>query len=408
MSKWLSGIFLFIFSIASQAHVLFCGTNSFKKVRRSSGVIDAYYSPERRITNEDLQKISQRLKYITVLSYGFGHIDSGVLTLSKTDIDNINLLDRWRHAHGKNGDPEFAMVLSIGGWGDREKFTPFLTDEIKLNRFVDSAKSVMDKYPFDGIDVDWENVLLASKPEQKGVTDLLRKLKQELPDGACVTNAVPATPFYWRHYPSARDWRQYVDWSVVMGYDLYGTFGPYAEVASNLRVINTGKTAENDYHYNYPQSVSVAGAMRHYQRQGLDFQKQIMGVPFYCHSYYVTSDKNFGYRQPVFDPNISAQVPVTDAMRIRNKGRIKTFPDGSSISLTKVPNNKQQRFQFLSCETPRSLTIKAHYVKNNNMAGMSMWELSQDLPYCGNSLLRSMRSALGINAECDLNDSSGN
>ena len=375
-----------------------------------SGVIDAYYSPERRISNKDLQKISDRLKRITVLSYGFGHIDSGKITLSKIDRHNIKILNQWRKAHeDEDHNPEFAMVLSIGGWGDREKFTPFLTDETQLNRFVDSAKAISDEYFFDGIDVDWENVLLASKKEQDGVSKLLQKLKAELPDGACVTNAVPATPFYWKNYPDAKDWHDYVDWSVIMGYDLYGTFGPYTEVASNLKVIDDNQIPTKDYHYNYPETVSVNRAMKHYQQQGVEPAQEIMGVPFYCHSYYVSSDNNLGYRQPVFDPNISAQVPMVDALKIRNLGRTKTFDDGSSISLTQVQNgNRQKLYQFLSCETQQSLGNKGRYVKQNKMAGMSMWELSQDLPYCKNSLLRAMRLALGIGNyhECDLNNTS--
>ena len=412
MNKWLCGSLLFSVSLASQAHVMFCGSDAFNDAKHMSGVIDAYYSPERRISNQDLQNISDRLKHITVLSYGFGHIDSGKITLSKIDKYNIKLLNKWRYDHSSDGNsPEFAMVLAVGGWGDREKFTPFLTDKTKLDQFVDSANDIVANYPFEGIDVDWENVLLASKQEQDGVTQLLQQLKAELPDGACVSNAVPATPFYWQSYPNAKNWHESVDWSVVMGYDLYGTFGPFAEVASNLKVIDENKVPTKDYHYNYPESVSVAKAMRHYQQQGLAPTKEIMGVPFYCHSYYVSSAQGFGYRQPVFDPNISAQVPIKTALNIRQQGRIKTFRDGSSISLTQVANHSQQnRYQFLSCETPQSLGNKARYVKRHKMAGMSMWELSQDLSYCKNSLLRSMTLALGISddKECDLDGSLDN
>ncbi|MBM7073943.1 glycoside hydrolase family 18 protein [Shewanella sp. 202IG2-18] len=244
----------------------------------------------------------------------------------------------------------------------------------------------------DGIDVDWENVSLTSKAEQKGVSKLMRQLKNQLPSGSCVSNAVPATPFYWDQFPSAEAWNKSVDWSVVMGYDLYGTFGPFTELASNLYEQKKAKVPDEDYHYNYPESVSVAKAVVHYKNQGLPTSKIILGVPFYCHSYYTDSNIDGGYRQRVYDANISSQIPFKEASGVWERGKKAHFNDGSAYSLSKLNGTKgTAKYQFLSCETPNSIANKVKFAKHEKLAGMSMWELSQDVNYeDSNSLLRAM------------------
>ena len=384
---------LIAFSACSSAHQLYCGTTDFQKTVANNSLIDAYYSPEHLVDSSELVGIAKRLQHVDVISYGFGSIESNRLTLTKTDKHNIKLLNRWRYNHLRsNGEPEFALVLSIGGWGGRFSFTPFLSDASKLDSFVQSANQLVSDMEIDGIDVDWENVSITSKIEQKGVSALMHQLKSQLPSGACISNAVPATPFYWKQYPSAEQWGKDVDWSVVMGYDLYGTFGPFTEIASNLHKVKVGSIPTSKYQYNYPESVSVSKALNHYHNQGLPASKLIMGVPFYCHSYFTDSNRNGGLRQPVYDANISSQIPIGQALALWKQGKVSKLNDDSSYSLIPIQGARgTARFQFLSCETPESISKKVQYTKQQGLAGVSMWELSQDVNYdSSDSLLHAM------------------
>lgn len=47
------------------------------------------------------------------------------------------------------------VILSIGGWYDANYFTP-ATDPTHVENFVQSIVSILDFFPFDGIDIDWE------------------------------------------------------------------------------------------------------------------------------------------------------------------------------------------------------------------------------------------------------------
>ncbi|RUS21316.1 hypothetical protein BC937DRAFT_93046 [Endogone sp. FLAS-F59071] len=62
----------------------------------------------------------------------------------------FNLMDQ-RDAGASN----IRIMLSIGGWYDASYFTP-ATDDTHYEAFTDSIVSILDFFPFDGIDIDWE------------------------------------------------------------------------------------------------------------------------------------------------------------------------------------------------------------------------------------------------------------
>lgn len=50
----------------------------------------------------------------------------------------------------------FKVVMSVGGWSNRDAFPQIAKDPRKLQRFMDSCVETMFKFGFDGIDLDWE------------------------------------------------------------------------------------------------------------------------------------------------------------------------------------------------------------------------------------------------------------
>lgn len=58
-------------------------------------------------------------------------------------------------AQKKNG---VKVSLAIGGWNDSEgdKYSRLVNDPAARKKFTDHAIQFLEKYGFDGIDLDWE------------------------------------------------------------------------------------------------------------------------------------------------------------------------------------------------------------------------------------------------------------
>lgn len=53
--------------------------------------------------------------------------------------------------------PSLKCFISIGGWDAGGKiFSDMAKSADKRKKFIDSVIKLMDKYGFDGVDVDWE------------------------------------------------------------------------------------------------------------------------------------------------------------------------------------------------------------------------------------------------------------
>lgn len=382
----------------------YCSTNT-----KNQHMIIAYLGADTSwdIRNTDLVKLEEQLSKTTLVNYAFARFskDSAgnpIVNLNEQDLANIRLLRQLK--------PNLPVVIAVGGWGDRDSFTSFLQNDQQMTVFIDSVKKMLTQYQLDGIDIDWENELLAGQDEVAGVAKLLQRLHESLnADGYCVSNAVPATKAYWRNYPSARLWQDVVNWTTVMAYDHYGTFGPRTELAAALYEPNRPE----DNSYPYPKA-SGNKAIKHYYRQGLAAEKLILGIPFYCHSYYVDSNAiadnpdESGLHANVLDPNISSQISYSDAYARYGE---KLFTYQSNYSQNKrhavtfygvVPVENTSVSRFLSCDGPQSVSDKIDYVEGNNpmsehsqetvkLGGVSFWSLQQDLPFSDtNSLLRAI------------------
>lgn len=362
------------------------------------------------IEKEDLEKLRMQLNKVDVVNYAFVRLDKDdqqnfVPKLTTLDLRNLKKLRELR--------PNLPIMIAIGGWGDRDGFTAFVNDPEKRARFIESTHALFKEYQLDGIDIDWENEHLASDEEIKNIAVLMQELKASLgPSGYCISNAVPGTQAYWKNYPHASLWSDAVNWTTVMAYDNYGTFGQRTEFGAALHE----NDRPEDKHYPYPKT-SGNLAVSHYYQQGLPAEKIILGIPFYCHSYYVDSksidwqSKNPGLHVPVIDPNINSQVNYVDAWKAYGQ-RLFAYqqqsdqPNKSINDYGLIPIKNTSVYRFMSCDSPKSIANKMNYIKgehsiakevasNLSLGGASFWSLQQDLPVDDpNSLLAAIYQAL--------------
>ena len=86
------------------------------KITKSSLIV-SYYAPY-KLNQNDLKQMDSQLKNTDVLNYSFASLEKNKIYLNEATANNIKLLNEWRFSNKKiNGEPAFALVLSIGGWG---------------------------------------------------------------------------------------------------------------------------------------------------------------------------------------------------------------------------------------------------------------------------------------------------
>ncbi|MCW8409340.1 glycoside hydrolase family 18 protein [Legionella sp. PATHC035] len=407
MKKYVLFALFGLTTLSAYAWEPFCSksTNKTNKIVAYLGA-DAQWN----IEQEDMTKLRAQLNAVDVVNYAFVRLstnDKGntLPKLTMSDIKNIQTLKQLR--------PDLPVIIAIGGWGDREGFSQFINDPKQRAAFIEATKSLLQENQFDGIDIDWENELLASAEEIRNIAALIRELKAEIgPSGYCVSNAVPGTSWYWEKYPDAQLWFEAVDWTTVMAYDHYGTFGMRTEHGAALYEDDRPENTN----YPYPKT-SGDMAVSHYYQQGLAAEKILLGVPFYCHSYYVdgksidTKAKNPGLHRPVIDPNINAQVSYNGAWNHYGQALF-AYSQQSSSTLDAqnyyglIPIENTTMYRFMSCDSPQSIASKMAYIKGKNslasnpnkpilLGGVSFWSLQQDLAFEDpQSLLRAIDQGL--------------
>jgi chitinase len=78
----------------------------------------------------------------------------------------------------KKTNPSLKTTIAIGGWEDSHngtKYSDMVASPANRKTFVDSVLSFLDKYKFDGLDIDWEYP--NSTSDKAGLSELMKELR---------------------------------------------------------------------------------------------------------------------------------------------------------------------------------------------------------------------------------------
>lgn len=153
----------------------------------------------------------------------------------------INILDPWQDLpdnYGKNGfgkfndlrkvNPNLKTLIAIGGWNEGSiKYSHVVADPTLRAKFVKSVVEFLNKYKFDGFDIDWEypNQRGGKPADKKNFVALLKELSKELKKyGKILSLAVGAAPTSASQSYVIPEISEYVDMINLMTYDLHGSW----------------------------------------------------------------------------------------------------------------------------------------------------------------------------------------
>lgn len=231
-------------------------TTTTNKKHPNNFKVVAYYPSW--VTN-GLNKL--RFNTITHVNYSFAipTSDGGLRPLENPSLAKQII----KKAHANNA----KAFIAIGGWSYNgtpleATFKSATATKAKRTKFVNSILKLVDKYGFDGVDMDWEHPRVddSSKKQYEAVMVTLSKklhAKGKLLSSAVLSGATPDGQIYYDAAAHTDKVLKAVDWINVMAYD----GGDGARHSSYQFAINSG---------NYWRKTRKMPA-----------KKVVLGVPFY-------------------------------------------------------------------------------------------------------------------------------
>ena len=265
------------------------------------------------------------------------------------------------------------VVLSIQGYGDSSKnFSNAAKTPENRKKFIDNIVNVVEKYHFDGIDLDWEYPGWFTPGKKDSEAENYNLLCQELKAALSAKNeeylltaAIPGGSEGFKRYDLA-ECSKYLDYIHIMTYDLEASSKVYHHTAVYS---NVGKGTAQD--------ASVDSSVYNFTFKGVPKSKIVVGVAFYGKYTVPESSTNGG----LGGNSATAKYTTLTYGRIKSMflnrigSGVTEYWDSTCCApyLYDADNN-----YFITYENAKSINEKAKYVRKNGLAGIMIWELGED------------------------------
>lgn len=308
-------------------------------------------------------------------------------------------------------NPQLKLDLSVGGWTLSEGFYWMAGNTARRKAFVDSIVHFLERFDFDGVDIDWEYPATdGSVPGASGPNDAANyaALIQELRAGLDwlttktgkkyrLSSAIPAglgrlEKINWGNV------HPYLDRLYVMTYDLTGAWE--REISHHTPLyINSSATGSSagtsaDWTLNYllgvgvPANKLMIGAANYHRAKATvpgDIREYTNGLAGST----TAGNSNWAGAQLILG---IAGVGSWEAGVIEGYDLYQNFLDrelkprnGYTLYTDKIANADYLVHEgigsFISIETPRTVALKTKYAKSKGLAGIFFWMAEQDNGY---------------------------
>ena len=303
---------------------------------------------------------------LTCINYSFAKVNDCKAVENFTKIDILNEV--------KSENPHLKTCLSIGGW-TADGFSDAVLTKESRDIFIKSIYDMMDKYDFDGVDLDWEYPglddagIVARKEDNENFLLFLKELRAYLDiKGPKVnkefwlTAAIGATDRVIDAMltTNGAEYTKYLDYVHIMTYD----------------VRNGYKTGHHTNLYTYENADQPTSADRSVKRlieQGVPKEKIIIGGAFYSRVWEGVEKSDSHLNVNSKNPGLKT-IDYNFLEDYKNEHNLKYYWDDEA----KAPYLYNGDI-FVSYDDEKSLTEKSKYVKENQLGGIMFWEYSLDL-----------------------------
>jgi len=306
----------------------------------------------------------------------FGVSNEGVITSTDSYIDFGMGTIKYLNTDVKKKYPGLRTVLTIGGAYISENFKYFLSNSITLEKAAIEIAETMIENNFDGTDIDWE--MPENETECSYLLDLVKRLRQLIGNDKILSLSVHFAASNYFGY--IEKYEPYLSWFNVMSYSYTGYWNLYSGYNSPLYEPSTDLNNQ-DY---------CDKSIRDYISEGVPAHKLVLGIPFYGQAWRVDIDNNNGYNQRGTtyikgEPDDISNSGIWTYYALRKEG-ILTSTTSHHSSWKKIWHTdvksptifNPSTLTFISYDDVDSMCERSYYAKENNLAGVTVWEIGQD------------------------------
>lgn len=271
----------------------------------------------------------------THLNYAFGDITDTYDGLYIQNEEKFSQIVKLKEQH-----PDLKILISVGGATQDAglRFYHMTANPNYRSSFIKNCMELMEKYNFDGYDMDWETP--TSQKEMDNFNALMREFRQAMGPDRLLTLASPCQFIAF----DFNTLDKYVDFVNVMGYDI--DTPPFHQ--SGL------------YRSELTSKCSIEEGLQLHIKSGMPAHKLVMGTPFYGLAKDDPTLPDFRFVDYKDIPNIQGFTERWD-----------------EVACAPYLTNSMGQF-VCTFDNPRSIKIKCQYVKDNNYLGMMFWHYDAD------------------------------
>ncbi|CAF1316463.1 unnamed protein product [Adineta ricciae] len=372
-----------------------CRSFQNQDIVSKSPIVLAYYLSwwtDRNYTVEDIP-----VNKITHLNYAFAYVDArGRIALNKhtstENMTNLNQSDAQMPENLKqiielkNQYPHLRTLISVGGDTFQENFKKVVVSNRSRSIFASSCIEFMEKYHFDGIDLNWRDPMSDSWPNHSGSLEdkqrnlylFLKELRRQLDTKYFLTLATGVNPDHISkmNLPKIID---FVDWINVVTYNFHNN--QELQTGHNAPLYkNDNETLDDASASSYTSKMNCHAAIQAYLSARVPPNKIVMGIPLYGHGWQeVTNTTLNGFLQAASSvpPNGTWGDGSFDYDDIKNdviRSYTRYWDDQSKVPFL----FNSSTGIWISYEDLESVKWKCDYMKKYRLAGAFFWELSKD------------------------------
>ncbi|KAL8666685.1 MAG: hypothetical protein Q9202_001223 [Teloschistes flavicans] len=252
----------------------------------------------------------------------------------------------------KQKHPKLKTALSIGGGGKgSDPFAGMAHSAKARETFATSVKETLDKYGFDGVDIDWEHP--SDTAQGADYATLMQTLRKHLPTPKyLITSALPCGTWALKFIDLGKA-ASYMDYINLMAYDFAG---PWTKLSGFQAQLYAPPKAPAD------MSISGQSTVQYMISKKVPAKKIVLGIPAYGHSFLGVSlinqtYKGSGGQDGTFEYN---QLPRPGTKEQVDRQAVAAYCAGGDGGLVTYDNQE-------------TVKMKAQYVKKEKLGGLFYW-----------------------------------
>merc|ERR1719193_339539 len=293
----------------------------------------------------------------------------------------VKIFDKWLDIDLKNYEkfiamkkknPKLKVLIAIGGWTDSQNhaaaYSKLFRNEANRAKFVKSAVEFLQKWGFDGLDLDYE---YPNAGDKNAFGKFVKELKIAFePFGYELTAAISASPGKISKGYDIPTMAKYMDAIHLMAYDLHGSWEKTADHHSPLYARPWDANAEEQLNADF--------TLKHLMKLGAPAEKLVLGIPTYGRGFSVQANSDM--KPPLPANGGSTAGPITAekgylgyqeiCVNIKDKG-------WTLVNDEKGPY-AYKGTQWVGFDTIDSAIVKAEYIKSKGLGGAMFWDLATD------------------------------